>query len=200
MTSSAFVSQVAMFSATCKVVDVSAGDGDFFVRKAMAGRVALNTPASRPADVDAVTYWRAWQPSTSGAEAGRRGTRSMASAWSTVAPILDLYLETACAVLAAAREGPAADLVATQGHVLTVADLCSTLAVEATVHHLDLRLGEPSVLGLAEARRVLDGLLRRPAPIADDTRYILVGTGREVPSDDERALLGADLDRLPLFG
>jgi hypothetical protein len=54
--------------------------------------VALHTPACGPTDVDAVSYWRAWQPDTPGADAGRRGTRIMASAWSSVEPIAALYV------------------------------------------------------------------------------------------------------------
>ena len=122
--------------------------------------VALHTPASGPTDVDAVSYWRLWQPGTPGADAGRRGTRIMASAWTSVEPIAALYVQTATAVLVAGRETSAGDLVATQGHVMTVDTLLRTLAVEVTVHHLDLRLGKPSDVGLAETRRVLDGLLR----------------------------------------
>jgi len=163
--------------------------------------VALHTPASGEADVDAVTYWRNWQPEAPGADAGRRYTRIMASAWSRVRPLAELYVETAGAVLVAAREHSETDLVATQGHLLTVGDLFSTLAVEATVqHHLDLEAGAPSRPGLGEARQVLDGLLGRPGPVADDARYILIATGREPPSDEERALLGGDSKRLPLFG
>lgn len=162
--------------------------------------VALHTPASTPADVDAVTYWRNWQPEPPGEDLGRRATRTSASVWTRVRPLADLYAETTRAVLVAVHERSDTELVATQGHVITVADLCSTLAVEATVHHLDIRLGEPSQQGLGETRRVLDGLLGRPASIVSDTRYALVGTGREAPSDEERGLLGAGADHLPLFG
>lgn len=162
--------------------------------------VALHTPATGPADVDAVTYWRDWQPQTPGADSGRRGTRLMASVWSSVHPITRTYAETARAVLVAGRQRSGEDLVATQGHVITVDDLLSTLAVEATVHQLDMRLGDPSEPGLAETRRVLDGLLGRPAPIDDATRYALVGTGRERLNDNERELLGVRAGRLPLFG
>lgn len=167
---------------------------------AQRGLVALHTPAGGPADVDAVTYWSAWQPGTAGAEAGRRGTRIMASAWTSVHPIAELYVETVGAVLVAAGERSGGDLVATQGHVLAVHDLLSTLTVEATVHQLDLGLGAPSAAGLAEVRRVLDGLLGRALPIADDTRYALIGTGREQPSAGELDLLGPGAGRLPLFG
>jgi hypothetical protein len=162
--------------------------------------VALHTPAAGPSDVDAVSYWRGWQPATPGADAGRRGTRIMASAWSVIDPLIALYAETAQAVLVAVEERSDADLVVTQGHVLTVGDLCSTLAVEATVHHLDLELGAPSHPGLHEVRRVLDGLLGRPAPISDDKRYALIGTGRLPLSAEEQTLLGADAASLPLFG
>ena len=162
--------------------------------------VALHTPAAGPADVDSVSYWRPWQPGTPGAEAGLRGTRIMASVWSSIEPLAALYAETASAVLVAGHGRAGDDLVATQDHVLTVDALFRTLAVEATVHHLDLRLGEPSEEGLAETRRVLDGLLGRPAPIEDAVRYALIGTGRESPTADEVDAFGADAGRLPLFG
>lgn len=135
--------------------------------------VALHTPAAGPADVDSVSYWRPWQPGTPGAEAGRRGTRIMASVWSSVEPIAALYAATASAVLVAGHGRAGDDLVGTQGHVLTVDALFRTLAVEATVHHLDLRLGEPSEEGLSETRRVLDGSLvdQHPSRTRSATRW-----------------------------
>ncbi len=163
--------------------------------------VALGTPAEGPADVDAVTYWAPWQPGTEGAAKSQRATRIMASNWTSVRSIADLYAETARAVLVGMRRLPGDSLVATQGHVLTVDDLASTLAVEATVHQLDLGLGVASASGLAEVRRVLEGLLGRAAPAEwDSDRYALVGTGRAELTEAERAWLGADADRLPLFG
>lgn len=162
--------------------------------------VALHTPASGVADVDAVSYWSAWQPGTAGAEANRRGTRIMASAYSTVGSITASYSETALAVLVAGRKRSGRELVATQGHVLTVDSLFSSLAVEATIHQLDLGLGEPSKAGLAHTRMVLDGLLGRNLPIEDAVRYARIGTGRAVPTGQEHPLLGADASRIPLFG
>lgn len=163
--------------------------------------VALHTPAPGPPDVDAISYWRPWQPGTPGAEAGRRGTTMiMASAWSSVEPIAVSYVETASAALVAGRERAADDLIATQGHVITVDGLCRTLAVEATVHQLDLRLGEPSEAGLEETRRVLDGLLGQLGPIADSSRYALIGTGREPLTGEEADALGTAAERLPVFG
>lgn len=162
--------------------------------------VALHTPTAGPADVDAVSYWAAWQPGTPGAAAGRRGTRIMSSAYSTIGPIAASYAETAAAVLVAGRERPGDELVATQGHVLSIDALLCTLAVEATIHQLDIGLGQPSEAGLAETRKVLDGLFGRTLPIDSPTRYALIGTGRAPLTDDERGLLGADSSRLPLFG
>jgi hypothetical protein len=159
--------------------------------------VALGTPAEGAADVDAVSYWRAWQPGTPGAQAGRRSVRIMASVWTSASALTALYGETARA------DGTA--LVATQGHVLTVDDLLATLAVEAAVHHLDLVAfcdgPGPGARSLAPVRTALDGLLGHPAPPDwDDARYALIGTGRASLTDAERAALGADAARLPLFG
>ena len=161
--------------------------------------VALHTPASGPVDVDAVSYWRAWQPGTPTADAGRRGTRIMASAWSSVESIATVYAETAAAVLVAGARARD-EFVATQNHVLTVDTLFRTLAVEATVHQLDLRLGRSSEEGLNETRHVLDGLLGQRAPIADASRYALIGTGREPLTEAETHALGSVARRLPLFG
>ncbi|MHA6765605.1 hypothetical protein [Streptacidiphilus sp. PAMC 29251] len=67
---------------------------------------------------------------------------------------------------------------------MTTADLLRTLAVEATIHHLDLTRSlpdapGPSELGLSEARRTLDSLLGRPVPLPwDDALYLRKATGR----------------------
>ena len=93
----------------------------------------------------------------------------------------------------------------TQGRVLTVADLLSTLTVEAAVHHLDLvlRLDRPGPAAgpLAEVRRVLEGLLGRAAAGGwDDATAARRGTGREPLTAEDRAELGAAADAFPLFG
>jgi hypothetical protein len=164
--------------------------------------VALATPAFGPADTDEVTYWCAWRPGTEGARSGLRGTRIMASAWSSARGPADLYAETARAVLVQAARSELEDVVVTQGRRLTVESLLRTLVVEAAVHHLDLGLPEPPAAGaLAEVRHVLDGLLGSPLPAHwDDVRCALVGTGRAPLSADERAELGSGADRFPLFG
>jgi hypothetical protein len=168
--------------------------------------VALHTPSGREPDRDAVSYWADWTPGGTGAANGRRWARVSASMFGQWPQLRDLHLETLAAVRQAAASSEPGAVVATQGHALGVDDLLSTLAVEATVHHLDLvahlpSAPRPAASGLREVRRVLDGLLGRPEPVGwDDVRYALVGTGRAELAPAERERLGADADRLPLFG
>jgi hypothetical protein len=165
--------------------------------------VALFTPVTEPADTDRVSYWAAWRPGTQGAADGLRGTRIIASAWSSVRGVAELYAETARAVCVAAASADPEAVVRTQDRRIRVADLLHTLCVEATVHQLDLRpvLADPAPELLDEVRRVLDGLLGRPLPPEwDAVRAVEVGTGRAVLTPEERAAVGADADRFPLFG
>jgi hypothetical protein len=168
--------------------------------------VALHTPTSDEADRDAVTYWQDWAPDPVGAAHGRRNVRVGASMFLHWSDLRDLYAETALAVIEAARHADPAARVRTQGHVLAVEDLLSTLAVEATIHHLDLTLdldpvpAAPARAGLAEVRRVLDGLLGGPPdPGWSDERYARVATGRATASAEEARALGPVLDRFPVF-
>lgn len=166
--------------------------------------VALATPSAERADTDEITYWSQWQPGTAGAQAGLRGTRIMASAWTSVRGPAELFVETARAVLAVAANADLAAVITTQGRALTVDALLRTLAVEAGIHHLDLEPvlpDPPSPSVLAEVRRVLDGLLGQPALAGcDDVRYIRVGTGRLPMSTADLAALGPLANRFPLFG
>jgi len=89
-------------------------------------------------------------------------------------------------------------------HLISVADLASTLVVEATTHLLDLTVDlagapAPAPAALTEGRRVLEGLNGGPLPAAwDDTEAVLKGTGRTPLYDDERGELGEDWR--PLLG
>jgi hypothetical protein len=102
--------------------------------------------------------------------------------------------------------GPADAKIAAQGHVLAAGDFLATLAVEATIHHLDLvaddqNLAGPSGPGLAVARETFDGILGQPVPVGwDDVRYALKAGGRTPLATDDRACLGALADRFPLLG
>ncbi|MET7733452.1 maleylpyruvate isomerase N-terminal domain-containing protein [Streptomyces sp. NPDC005402] len=167
--------------------------------------VALHTPAVGPPDRDAVTYWRDWAPDPVGAANGRRWNRVSASMFLDFRQLRDLYLETTAATVNAAADARPELRVSTQGHVLTAEDLVLTLAVEATVHHLDLvtdlpEATGPSSAGLAAVRDTLDGLLGRPVPLDwSDEHYARAATGRAPLTDAERLALGADADRFPLF-
>jgi hypothetical protein len=167
--------------------------------------VALNSPAAGPADTTAVDYWTAWRPPAPDDEEELWSTRIAASVHGGLAGIAGRYAETSAAVLVAAGRVAAADLVTTQGRVLPVADLLSTLTVEAAVHHLDLvlRLDRPgpAAAPLAEVRRVLEGLLGRALPAGwDDVTAARRGTGREPLTPDDRTELADVAGAFPLFG
>ena len=145
----------------------------------------------------------------SGAEgyaAHARFVRRVASSYRSDLVIAGLWAETAAATARAAATLPAEVMVATQGHVLVAGDFLATLAVEATVHHLDLVAGDdslagPSGPGLAVARETLDGALGEPVPVGwDDVDYVLKATGRAELSDDDREGLGVLAARFPLLG
>jgi hypothetical protein len=167
--------------------------------------VALNTPATGPADTSAVDYWTAWRPPESGDDEELWSTRIAASVHGGVPGIARRYAETSAAVLVAAGRASLSDVVGTQGRSLTVADLLSTLTVEAAVHHLDLvlRLDRPgpSAEPLGEVRRVLEGLLGAALPGRwDDVTAARRGTGRERLTAEDRLELGPGARRFPLFG
>jgi len=167
--------------------------------------VALNTPVAGMADTDAIDYWTAWRPPEPGDEEELWSTRVAASVHGGLPGIAGRYAETSAAVLVAAGRATLSDVVGTQGRSLTVADLLSTLTVEAAVHHLDLvvRLDRPGPAEepLAEVRRILEGLLDAPLPDRwDDVTAARRGTGREPLSPADRLQLGPGAHRFPLFG
>jgi Mycothiol maleylpyruvate isomerase N-terminal domain len=170
---------------------------------AVRALVAVHSPAAADAaDCDAIVYWRGWSVDAGRDELVRKATRieSGTRDWAT---LRSAYLEAAAAArLAVAGANPAA-VVRTQGHALSVADLASTLAVEATLHHLDLlaQLGlpPPAPKGLREVRRVVEALLEHSLPGWSDERVAVVGTGRAAATADESADLGSAADRLPVF-
>ena len=168
--------------------------------------VALADPGPGPADTDRVTYWSGQQPGLPGADDHAAYVRRAAAAYASPTGLLRHWDDTVQGALAAVRHADPADHVATQGHVLAVPDLVHTLVVEAAVHRLDLaaRLPQapsPPPVPLRCVREVLDGLLGHPVPVEwDDATYARKGTGRTALDAGERALLGADAARFPLFG
>ena len=173
---------------------------------AQRGLVALHLPTVRAPDRDATTYWQDWTPDDPGAADGRRFPRVAASLFLHVEQLRESYLETAAAVLHVADDTNADERVATQGHVPTAGALMCTLAVEATIHHLDAveslaEAPQPSADGLTQVRRSLDGLLGHPVQVDwGDGHYARAAAGRVSLSDTEREQLGVDAARFPLFG
>lgn len=170
--------------------------------------VALASPTDAAADVDFVTYWRPFRPDV-GAEARlahARFVRLCASAYSKPTVLVEQWTQTAAATVYAARATDWSGRVVTQGHVIAVPDFVVTLAVEATIHYLDLTAHLMSAApadpaGLALVRRTLDGLLGMPLPLKwTDEEYAVKGTGRGSLTEAERAALGEAAQRLPLLG
>jgi uncharacterized protein (TIGR03083 family) len=168
--------------------------------------VTFATPAAGEPDVDFASYWTPFQPGAEGYDEHARFVRRVASSYRSDLVIVALWTETAAAAARAAAALPAAAKVATQGHVLSAADFLATLAVEATIHHLDLAAGDgslagPSGPGLAVTRETLDGILGQQVPVGwDDVSYVLKATGRAELTDGDLTGLGALAARFPLLG
>ncbi|TCB92018.1 hypothetical protein E0H26_24815 [Micromonospora zingiberis] len=169
--------------------------------------VALASPASGPATVDAVSYWRAF-PAGSGDTRHAWLARRSAAAFDRPSGVVRLWTDTAPAAVRAAGGADPDHLVTTQGHVLRVADLLDTLTTEAVVHHLDLMLDLPAATPPGPpatwvAVTSIDGLLgaapARPTGW-DDHEYLLKATGRLALTAPERRQLGELASRLPALG
>jgi uncharacterized protein (TIGR03083 family) len=188
----------------------SVGDVLFHVLlDAQRALVAFGTPTTHAPTADYVSYWRDWATNRDEVAAGHhaRFVRVSTAAYSSPRLIAQQWQATAHAVLTTAARTPGSDLVVTQGHAMTVTDLMATLAVEATVHHLDMLMelpGKPDPRpGAVEFTvRVLDNLagdgVQRPA--WDDITWVLKGTGRLALTQAERRALGATASRFPLVG
>jgi hypothetical protein len=89
--------------------------------------------------------------------------------------------------------------------VLTAGDYLSAYVLEWTLHHLDLiahlpGAARPPAEGLARTRAMLEEIAGAPFPASwSDEDALLIGTGRRIPTGDERAeLRGSLTGKLPL--
>lgn len=176
--------------------------GDVLYHLLLDARRALVTfasPASGEADVDAVTYWKSFQPGGPGYANHEKHVRVVTAAYPSGALGRE-WRDTSAAAVRAASACPH-DRVTTQGHILRTADFTETLVFEATIHYLDMTVDLPDrpLPDLTPTRRVLDGLLGAPVPW-DDLTYALKGTGRDPLTEADREALGDKASRFPLTG
>ncbi|MDX6367588.1 MAG: hypothetical protein QOK30_2664 [Nocardioidaceae bacterium] len=176
---------------------------------AQRGLMALAAPGTEPADTDAVSYWRAYAAEADAdegleASTARFATHS-AAAYGRPAGLVRHWTHlSAAAVSAAARSDPELT-VATQGLRLGTDDFLQTLAVEATLHHLDLvrhltGVPGPPAANLALTRATLEGLLGVPTPTDwDDRSTALWLTGREAVPPPDLDRLGPAAGLLPVI-
>ncbi|PSK66769.1 hypothetical protein B0E53_01254 [Micromonospora sp. MH33] len=172
--------------------------------------VALASPAPGPADVDDVSYWRAFTPGGDDEASVKHAwwARRSAAAFDRPSGVVRIWSDTAPAAVRAAAAADPDGYVTTQGHVLRVPDLLATLTTEAVIHHLDLVVDLPDAPFPATApTRVavatVDGLLSDDAvrPTGwDDRDYLLKATGRVPLTDRDRLELGEAAGWFPLLG
>ncbi|MEU5610233.1 maleylpyruvate isomerase N-terminal domain-containing protein [Streptomyces sparsogenes] len=166
--------------------------------------ITLATPADTEPTRDAVTYWHVAQEPPTGDDPLDALTVRLAAAYEEPG-LLKFHLDDVGS--AAGRAAELADpglRVATQDMVLTAGDYLTAYVMEWTLHHLDLvahlpDAAQPPAEGLARSREMLEKIAGTAFPASfSDTDALLVGTGRRVPTDAERAELGESAGRLPL--
>ncbi|MEV0387733.1 maleylpyruvate isomerase N-terminal domain-containing protein [Nonomuraea sp. NPDC050643] len=166
--------------------------------------ITLATPAATEPTRDAVTYWEVAETPPTGDDPLDALTVRLAAAYGEPW-LLRFHLDDVGS--AAGRAAGLADpglRVGTRDEVLTVGDYLSAYVLEWTLHHLDLiaclpDAAEPPAEGLARSREMLEKIAGTAFPTSfSDKDALLVGTGRRVPTDAERAALGELAARVPL--
>jgi uncharacterized protein (TIGR03083 family) len=163
------------------------------------------SPADRPPDTDAASYWRAPPPAT---DAGTdpvgqvQFVRLLGAAYRRPTGLVAHLRPTADALAATVTALPAG-VVAFQGHAMTTGDFLATWAVELAVHHLDLgaelTLAPPAPAALTLARDTVETLAGATLPWDDETA-VLLGSGRGRPDARQAGEAGTAAGRLPVLG
>jgi Mycothiol maleylpyruvate isomerase N-terminal domain len=167
--------------------------------------ITLVTPAEAEPTRNAVTYWDVAETPPTGDDPLDALTVRLAAAYGEPW-LLKFHLDDVGS--AAGRAAELADptvRVSTRDEVLTVGDYLSAYVLEWTLHHLDLTAhlphrAEPPTEGLARSREMLEKIAGAafPASLSDEDA-LLIGTGRRVPTDAEKAELGELGAKLPLI-
>jgi Mycothiol maleylpyruvate isomerase N-terminal domain len=169
--------------------------------------VALASPAPGPPDRDFISYWTGFAAEADGSAAAAWWVRRSAAAFRDGTGVVALWQETAPAAVRADGRADPDGYIATQGHVLAVADFLATLVTEAVIHYLDMTVHLPTAPcpdqhAVALATRTLDGLLGPGASRPDEwtaEEYLLKGTGRDPLSPRDRSALAEAAERFPLL-
>jgi hypothetical protein len=166
--------------------------------------ITLVTPAEAEPTRNDVTYWEVAEAAPTGDDPLDALIVRLAAAYQEPR-LLKFHLDDVGS--AAGRAAKLADpsvRVSTRGEVLTTRDYLSAYVLEWTLHHLDLTAhlpdaAEPPADGLAQSREMLEKIAGAAFPASfSDKDALLVGTGRHVPSDAEKAELGELVTKLPL--
>ena len=183
--------------------------------------IALASPVDAAPDVDGVTYWAPHKPGAPWASDHEKFIRGSVAAHTSPQDVVRVWIVTSAAAARAAAAAPPAQCVTTQRHVLTVADLVSTLVVEAAVHHLDLAKEDVAEIDLRRVLWSVDPTLSVEGPMARNVEdmalifdamlggrspagwatvdYVLAATGRTDAATLQPPWPGAS-DRFPLLG
>jgi len=166
--------------------------------------ITLVTRAETEPTRNAVTYWNVAKTPPTGDDPLDALTVRLAAAYEEPR-LLKFHLDDVGS--AAGRAAELADptvRVSTRGEVLKTGDYLSAYVLEWTLHHLDLiahlpGAAEPPGEGLARSREMLEIIAGAAFPASfSDKDALLVGTGRRVPTDAEKAELGELATKLPL--
>jgi hypothetical protein len=166
--------------------------------------ITLVTPTESEPTRDAVTYWHVGQTAPTGNDPLDALTVRLAAAYKEPG-LLKFHLDDVGAAAGRAAELVDPNLrVSTRDEVLTAGDYLSAYVLEWTLHHLDLiahlpDAAGPPAAGLARSRQILETIAAAAFPASfTDKETLLVGTGRRVPTDAQKAELGALAAKLPL--
>ena len=169
---------------------------------AMSGSVT-----DRPAS-DWLTYWRreVTRRSPRGARQQARYVRLGAAAYTEPDDLVRHWNATSQAVLRVTEYAPGARGVPYDGITMNVTDVFAVVAVEATIHHLDMLAElagkpQPRPAALELTVRTLDGLLGDiDRPHWEDVTFVSKMTGRLPLTVSERRFLDERGFQLPLIG
>ena len=166
---------------------------------------SLPDQAPSGGDIDAVAYYRAFEPVAAAPGVAQR-SRDLAAAYASREALVEGFAQTwRHAIDAATAAGPERIVTVAGGRTMRLADYVPTRVLEMTVHGLDLAdaLGRPpwTTPGAAEVTRsVLVGLLEAEPPAGwDDTMFFDKGTGRAALSASDLDALGTAAARFPLL-